>query len=140
MKLEPFINILFIGVVLVSSCSDETEIIPKEQELNGIWDLKNLSGGFAGINEDYADGEITWTFNPKNQTIIIDNNQPASESFIFKSGAYSYSVTVVNNQKYLNINSSEYGGISITNNSLIIDQNNISDGIGADGFILHFEK
>lgn len=140
MRLKTLIFILFIGIGLLNSCSDDTDIIPKEEELNGTWNLKNLSAGFAGLDENYPDGAITWTFDPQNQTIIIDNNQPASEPFIFESGTYNYTVTVVNNQKYLNIDSDEYGGLTISTNSLTIDQNNISWGVGADGFILKFEK
>lgn len=140
MKLNALIFTLVVGAALLISCSDDAGVIPQEANLNGTWNLKNLSGGFAGLNENYANGTITWTFNPQNQTIIIDNNQPASEPFIFESGTYNYTVTVVNNQKYLNIDSDEYGGLTISTNSLTIDQNKISWGVGADGFILSFEK
>lgn len=141
MKLKTLIFTLLIGSGLLSSCSDDANIIPQEENLNGTWNLKNLSEGFAGLNENYPDGAITWTFNAQNQTIIVDNNVPASEGFVFNSGTYNYSITTVNNQEYLNIDSGEFGGLSIsTNNNLVIDQNVMSSGVGADGFILSFEK
>ena len=141
MKLKALILTLLLGIGLLISCSkDDTNILPQEEFLNGTWNLKNLSGGFAGLNENYSGGTITWTFNSQNQTIIIDNNEPASKSFIFDSGTYNYSIIEINNQKYLNIENDEYGGLIISTNSLTIDQNEISWGVGADGFVLYFEK
>ena len=141
MKLKTLIFTLLIGSRLLSPCSNDTNINPKKENLNGPSNLKKLSAGFAGLDENYPNGAITWTFNAQNQTIIVDNNIPASEGFIFDSGTYNYSITTVNNQEYLNIDSGEFGGLSIsTNNNLVIDQNVMSSGVGADGFILSFEK
>lgn len=140
MKLETLTLTLLLGIGLLIGCADDSNNIPQEELLNGTWSLKNLSGGFVGLDENYPDGTITWTFNSQNQTIIIDNNEPTSKSFIFDSGAYNYSIIEINNQKYLNIENDEYGGLTISNNSLTVDQNEISWGVGADGFILNFEK
>lgn len=140
MKLKTLILTLLIGSGILISCSDDADILPQEEQLNGTWNLKNLSGGFAGLNENYSNGTITWTFNPQNQTIIVDNNIPASEGFIFSSGTYNYSITIAGGQKYVNIDSDEYGGLTISANNLTIDQNKISWGVGTDGFILNFEK
>lgn len=141
MKLKTFILTLFLGIGLLISCTkDETNILPQEEYLNGVWNLKNLSGGFVGLNENYPTGAITWTFNAQNQTIIVNNNNQASTSFIFESGTYNYSIIEVNDQKYLQIDSEEYGGLTISANNLTVDQNEISWGFGADGFVLYFEK
>ena len=141
MKLQTLILTLFVGIGLLASCSkDDTNNIPQEELLKGTWSLKNLSGGFAGLDENYADGIITWTFNSQNQTIIIDNNEPSSKSFTFDSGTYNYSIIEISGQKYLKIENDEYGGLTIITNNLTIDQNKISSGVGADGFILKFEK
>lgn len=142
MKINILILTMFFGFCILSGCSsdDDNTVSQKEESLNGTWDLKNLSGGFPGLDESYAPGEITWTFDTQNETIIIENNNSASTAFIFVSGTYNYSVITENNQKYLNINGDEYGGLTISPDSLIIDQDQISYGVGADGFILSFEK
>lgn len=141
MKLKALLLTLFLGVGLLISCTkNDTNILPTEELLNETWNLKNLSGGFAGLNENYSRGTITWTFNPQTQTIIINNTVPARKSFVFDSGTYDYSVIEINNQKYLKIENAEYGGLTITSDSLIIDQNQLSYGVGADGFILRFKK
>lgn len=60
--------------MLLASCSsnDDNESTQPES-LNGIWNIKNIQGGFAGIDDDYETGVITWTFN--NQTIRIDDGK-----------------------------------------------------------------
>ena len=140
MKFKNLFLTLLFGIGLLVGCTDDTNISPQDQSLNGTWKLINLSGGFAGLNENYPSGTITWTFNSQNQTIIVDNNEPTSKSFIFDSGTYNYSIIEINNQKYLKIENDEYGGLTISTNSLTVDQNDISWGVGADGFILIFEK
>ncbi|HRP89990.1 MAG TPA: hypothetical protein PKX92_08120 [Edaphocola sp.] len=141
MKLKLIILTLFLGVGLLISCSKEDKNISStEALLNGTWNLKNLSGGFAGLNENYSIGTITWAFNVQNKTIIVNNNVPESKKYIFDNGTYSFSIIEINNHKYLKINNDEYGGLIILNSNLTIDQNKISNGVGADGFILNFEK
>lgn len=141
MKLKNLLFTLLLGIGLLSSCSkNNSNSIPPVELLNGTWSLKNLSGGFPGLNENYPDGAITWTFNSQDQTINVNNNEPASMSFIFDSGTYNYSIIEINSQKYLNIENDEYGGLDISINNLTIDQNIISNGVGADGFLLKFEK
>lgn len=130
-----------LGLGLLISCSkNEINTSSQEELLKGTWILKNLSGGFAGLNENYSSGTIIWTFNAQNQTLTVYNNEPASKSFVFDSGIYNYSIIEINNQKYLNIEHSEYGGIILSANSLKVDQNETSWGVGADGFVLYFEK
>lgn len=141
MNVKTVILVFLLGIGLLTGCSDDTDITPPAPSLNGTWHLKNLSGGIAGINEHYPNGTITWNFDSRNQTIIIVNNNQSSTRIIFDSGTYNYSIIEVNKQQYLQINSEEYGGLTLsTNNLLTIDQNEISWGVGADGFVLNFEK
>ena len=83
MKLKLIILTLFLGVGLLIYCSKEDKNISStEALLNGTWNLKNLSGGFAGLNENYSIGTITWAFNVQNKTIIVNNNVPESKKYI----------------------------------------------------------
>ncbi len=140
MKTKILALALILGIGFLGCSNDDSNYSTQEELINGTWNLKNLSGGFAGIDEDYETGSIIWTFDSQNQTIIIVNNNQESTSYIFESGTYNYSLLEINNESYIEINNEEYGGITFSANNLIIDQNKISDGTGADGFILHFEK
>jgi hypothetical protein len=107
--------------------------------LNGIWNVKNISGGFAGIDDDYDTGIITWTFN--NQILTIENNESQGNIYSgFESGTYYYSTNEINGNNYIIINNAEYGGFTLSVNNLTINQNETSSGSGADGFMLQFER
>lgn len=135
MKLKTLIITLLFGIGLIGGCSDKTDFAPQQDLLNGTWNLKNLSVGFAGLDEDFSAETITWTFNSQNQTIIVNNNDTAaSTKCFFDNGTYNYSIAKVSNQKYLNIDNDEYGGLTILTNTLTIDQNKISNGIGSRWF------
>src|SRR5690554_5794038 len=140
MKSKTLIITLLFGIGLIVGCSDKTDITPQQDLLNGTWNLKKLTGGFAGIDINYSEGAKTWTFNAQNQTILVNNNDTASTNYIYDNGTYHYSITEIKNQKYLNIENDEYGEFTVSTNTLTIDQNKISNGVRDDGFILYFEK
>jgi len=135
MKIKILTLFICLGVVFFSSCNKDKDT------LNGIWNLKNVSGGFAGINDDYEAGMVTWTFHDHNKTITVVNNSPAEKLYSgLESGTYSYSIVENNGREFLLINSEEYGGIVLTEKRFVIDQNEMLGGTGADFFILEFER
>jgi len=133
------LNILMVlGIILFTSCNnndDSTEL----ESLEGTWSVKNISGGIAGIDDDYETGVITWTFN--NQVLTVINNESQGNLYSgFESGTYSYSTSEINGINYIIINNAEYGGYTISINNLTINQNETTAGSGADGFLLRFER
>uniref|UniRef100_UPI00404AB5B8 hypothetical protein n=2 Tax=Flavobacterium sp. TaxID=239 RepID=UPI00404AB5B8 len=130
--------LMISGIILFTSCSNDEESTTLES-LNGIWNVKNISGGIAGINDDYDDGTITWTFT--NQMLTVENNESQGNLYSgFESGTYNYTVSEINGFQYIFINNVEFGSYALATNSLIIDQNETSSGAGADGFILQLER
>ena len=129
---------MILGIVFFTNCNSDDDSNQAET-LNGIWNVKNISGGFAGIDDEYDAGIITWTFN--NQVITIVNNESQGNIYSgFESGTYNYSINEVNGNNYITINNAEYGGYALSINNLTIDQNQTSSGSGADGFMLQFER
>ena len=131
--------LLFLGSFLCTSCSNDDEPV-QPKVINGSWNLTKISGGFAGIDDDYIKGTITWTFN--NQTLFVVNNASAQGTIYsgFETGNYTYSTFSANGIAYVVIDDGEFGGYKIDANSMIINQNQISIGSGADGFVLQFER
>lgn len=120
--------------MLLINCSTNNNL-SIEQKFN----LVNVSGGFAGVNENFDKGQIIWTFNEQNSTLNIEKN--TNESFSgLNEGIYSYSIENINNHLFLHINENELGGVSTYENGVIIDENTRSTGSGADGFIMTLEK
>ena len=127
----------FCGVI--ASCNDDDSTQPST--INATWNLKNISGGLAGINDDYNQEIIKWNFDSQALTLTVENNN--SQNIIydgFESGVYSYSILESGRNSYLIIEDKEFGGYTLTENNLKIDQNKTSTGSGADGFIIELER
>ncbi|MCF6129961.1 hypothetical protein L1S35_09755 [Flavobacterium sp. AS60] len=118
------IMLLFVG------CSKDSST-PTSDSVTGQWKLVNVSGTFAGINNDFPEGMITWDFNPITQTVTVTNNNTDPNLWdVLETGVYNYHF--VNNPEMpcaesIYIDGSEYGCYSVVNDSLIIDQS-IADG------------
>ena len=138
MQRNIFLFLLSACTLLVGCSSDKDS---EKDPIDGIWDVSNISGGFAGINDDYSPGIIRWSFNTKNSKLTIANTNTTNTIYDgFESGEYPYSVIRIDKTLYLEINGQEFGGVVISQNELIIDQNIISTGSGADGFVVLLTK
>lgn len=131
--------ITLLSVLIISSCSN-SDNESKEDILTGVWNVQNISGGFVGMDQDFETATITWTFNASDSKLTVVNNNVLVDVIYdgLDSGSYPYSIIEVDDESFLEINGQEFAGISITNGQLILDQNKISTGSGADGFILLF--
>ena len=134
---------LIVALIFVSSftrCSNADDDM-KSDILNGAWEVANISGGFAGIDDDYAPGTITWTFTSATSKLhIVNNNDLASIIYDgLPTGEYDYAVLKVEKELFLNIKGQEFAAITVLNGQLILDQNKTTTGTGADGFVLRFK-
>lgn len=132
--MKKLLLIIFTCTLCLSSSCDNDNSSDKTES----WFLVNISGGIAGINEDFEKGIIVWTFNSEDSLLIVENTTGSTNGF--ESGIYSYSILNVNGNRYLIVENNEIGGLVTSSNQLTIDQNMQSSGSGADGFILKFEK
>ena len=101
--------------------------------------MKNVSGGLQGINIDYSLGEVKWTFNPSNSTLIVENiidsTGPKDIYAGHNSGTYNYEIRQDGEINTLFIDDVKRGVIILIDSELKID-----DGLAADGFIAEFER
>jgi len=128
------ITFILISLFLFSSCTSDNNFIKIEK-----FSLINVSGGFAGINENFAEGEIIWSFNTQNATLTVEKNIQNVFSGL-SEGNYSYSIQNINDKKYFFINNIESGSVTNEENRMVIDENEQSTGSGADGFVYQLEK
>jgi len=92
MKTLKFIA-LFLATLSLASCNDDDDVtIPSiDTSIEGSWKLVNVSGGMLPQNFDFAEGEITWTFNQETgKVVIVNNNTDESKPDYFESGTYNY--------------------------------------------------
>ncbi|MCK5442788.1 MAG: hypothetical protein KAJ23_12935, partial [Maribacter sp.] len=71
---------------------------------------------------------------------VINNNTANTLYDGLDTGEYPYSILTKNKVLYLLINGQEFGGITLSQNELTLNQNELSTGSGADGFVVLLEK
>lgn len=113
----------------LSGCSNDSN--PNTDTVQGQWKLINVSGTFAGIDNDFEPGLITWDFNPTTQTVtVVNNNTDTNKWDIFETGVYNY--LIVDSPDFpcgeiIKIDGIEMGCFSVAGNEFVIDQS-IADG------------
>lgn len=139
MKIEKSSLLMALVITLFASCSSSEEKSAELKSLQGIWNVKTIRGGIAGIDDDYTTGTITWAFT--DHTFTVDNNDSDASAYTgLESGTYSYATTQINGLNYISINGTGYGSYILSNNNLTINQNETVSGPASDGFILGFER
>lgn len=138
LTMEKFIITILCFITLTACSNSDNE--SKEDILSGVWNVQNISGGFVGMNQTFETATITWTFNTSDSRLTVVNNNVLVDVIYdgLDSGLYLYSIVEVDDESFLEINGQEFAGISFTNGQLILNQNKISTGSGADGFIISF--
>jgi hypothetical protein len=133
------ILILITCFGFVLSCSDDDDIQSTNNSSSGSWYLRNVSGGIAGINIDYSQNEVKWTFESSDSTLEVVNNiiSTGPESIYAgpQSGTYSYSIQTIDGNERLFVDSENKGVMLIQNDSLFLD-----DGVAADGMMHLFVR
>ena len=139
MQLRVIIISLGLMLVLLGCTNDNTH--GNEDVVRGSWSLINVSGGFAGVDDNFEKGKIVWKFDAKGETLVVVNNDDSNLIYNgLPTGTYAYSVLQEKDKLYLFVNDKEVGGILVAETKLVLDQNITTSGNGADGFVLVLEK
>lgn len=70
MKSVKLTLLLILSLAFVTNC-DNDDNSNKAENLNRVWNLKNVSGGFPGIDVDYESGIVNWNFDSETQTLTV---------------------------------------------------------------------
>lgn len=94
MKQYVYVLLILFSVTLTNCSLNSTSDTNTSQIVKSSWNLVNISGGFAGVNENFNTGEIVWSFNEDNSILTVTNtNTSGSIEYGPISGTYSFSVT-----------------------------------------------
>ncbi|PKV51203.1 hypothetical protein ATE84_3277 [Aquimarina sp. MAR_2010_214] len=137
--MKHFIYIVFLFAMIGCSGDDDGnpgDPIPDPSGLAGVWNLVNVTGGFAGINQDFKKGTIVWNFDDTKKRVEVTNNNPTSASTedLFPSGNYTFSIVTINGNKELIVNDRNLGNFEITTNEFVVDEQ------FKDGFRYTFQR
>ena len=129
--------ILGLILVVLSCNSDDDAQQNTEPTLFGPWSLVNVSGGFAGVNDDFEIGTITWNFNLENLELTVTNTNTTNVIFDgLPSGTYDYALlTPIDEDASVVINTFSYDITTLSSSQLVLDE-----GIAFDGFLLTFNR
>ncbi|MEN3324780.1 hypothetical protein VP395_13655 [Mariniflexile soesokkakense] len=139
--MKHFILITFLSFITLTNCSINNNDDGKQQVYKTYWHLTNVSGGIAGVDNDFDLDKIIWSFDNTTGKLTINNtNTDDTIEDGFDSGVYNYTVTIVESDEFLVIESNEFGNVVATETQLIIDQNITTSGTGTDGFVYTFKR
>lgn len=129
--------IFLLALCSLSCNSDDDAQQNHEPTLNGSWSLVNVYGGFAGVDDDFETGLITWTFNSSNSEVTVTNTNTTDVIYDgFPSGTYDYELLIPTDEdSSVKINTFSYRITTLTSTQLVLDE-----GVAADGFLLTFSR
>jgi len=129
--------ILVLMLFTLSCNSDDDTQQNSEPTLDGSWSLVNVTGGLAGVDDDFEIGLIIWDFNQDNLELTVTNNNTVNVIYDgFPTGTYDYEIfTETNGEMSVVINTVSYRVTNLTSSQLVIDE-----GVVADGFLLLFSR
>lgn len=126
---------------IFSNCSVNNSDSTPTQKVEYLWHLVNVTGGFSGIDEQFSVDTVVWVFNEDAKILTVENNNDDdSIEDGLDTGTYNYSVLAIDNITYLIVDDNELGSFTSDFETLTINQNIISTGSGADGFIYEFKR
>ena len=100
--------------------------------------MRNVQGGFIGIDIDFNRDVIVWTFNENTQVLTVENAvDPSDTNYPFSglpTGSYTFEVNDVDGTAILQIEGADQGEYIVTATTLMIDDR------PADGYLRTFEK
>ncbi|EDP94855.1 hypothetical protein U8527_08045 [Kordia algicida OT-1] len=141
--------LFFIATFLVSCSSDDDNASAvQSDDITGVWELKK-SIFHNGVNVIYPNVLVTYTF--ENNTLTVKNNAAETTDLTPKpsgrlgTNVYTYTVTEIENKKYLTVQNdvsgeTELGNFFISNNGeLIVNQIEQISGVSYD-YVMYFEQ
>jgi len=131
---------VLLMVIVLCSCSNEddttvTDVLNPTSSIQGTWNLINISGGFAGINQDFEKGTIIWDFDESNGMVTITNNSTITGVYDgFASGTYTFSIVAPADIETLVVNDISLGFLTAITDNFSVSQQ------FRDGFQIRFER
>ena len=125
--------------LMFMNCKSDDDSHDNSGTLQGEWSLVNVSGGLAGVDDNFDTGVIVWSFNQETLTLTVTNNN--TEIVVYDglpTGTYEYKVLTTDGvTSSLVIDDYDFSMIidTLTHTTLLLD-----DGIVVDGFGVTFKR
>jgi len=130
--------LLFVSIISLLSCNSDSDGGDITRGV-GPWNLVNIQGGINGTDTDIDPGQITWVFNDLNFTLLVTNNIGGIPTGI-DDGEHDWRIETSGNEEFLIIDDVEYAAMTLSSNTLTLNQNITSTGSASDKYILLFRR
>ncbi|MEZ4779561.1 MAG: hypothetical protein R2786_09300 [Flavobacteriaceae bacterium] len=138
MKTKLFGLFFLVTSVLLTGCHNKDDDGNNTATLNGTWHMRNVMGGFVGVDIDFDRNVVVWIFNDSTQILSVENNVDTSDTnYPFSglpTGTYAFEVINMDGTLVLQIEGADQGEYIVTATTLTIDDR------PADGYLRTFEK
>ncbi|MEO0505970.1 MAG: hypothetical protein AAF090_07430 [Bacteroidota bacterium] len=131
MKTISILAAMAVGTLFLS-CNNDDDNTPAES-ISGTWKIQNVSGGLQGVDIDYQEGDVDWTFDTDSQTVRVENRiLTTGPEDIYagpETGSYPYEVEQLGQTQILYLDDEVMGGIILSGNTLTVDSGSDADGL-----------
>jgi hypothetical protein len=133
------IKFLFALLCALSISCNNGDDNQEPTTLDGIWLLKSVRGGIAGTNDEFNNGEISWTFDNNGNISVSNSNTDDTKVDLIESGDYLYNIapnpaTPESCSEAMFINGVNYGCYAIDDFTLVLNQ------VENDGYEVTLQK
>lgn len=126
------VKLLFSAFLILSLSFACNKTDSDPEALNGTWHLYSVTGGFAGVNDLFEEGEVVWDIN--DNSVSIANADTTSPYGLMEDGVYTFDTKVNDKVPVIQVDKQEIGSYHVDKNDLFITQQYV------DGFSFHFRK
>lgn len=127
-------------LVINIQCSDDDN--NNSQRISGMWSLMQSTGTIAGIEHNFVEGTIVYTFSTNGTVTVLNNNEDETLQDGLPSGTYNYTIgntpadesSLSGCSKFINIGTAEFNCFILGGTTM-----QIREGV-ADGITYHFNK
>ena len=123
---------MVVSVLFLSCNNDDVNSNPVET-IAGTWKMQNVNGGLLGVNVDYREGDVDWTFDTDSQSVrVVNRILTTGPEDIYagpETGAYPYDIQQLGETEIFYLNDEVMGGIILSGNTLTIDSGSDADGL-----------
>ena len=133
------IPVILCFTLVFINCKSDDDSQENSATLQGKWSLVNVSGGLAGVDDNFDTGMIVWSFDQETFTLTVTNTN--TETVVYDglpTGTYDYKVLTTDGvTSSLVIDDYDFSMIidTLTRTTLLLD-----DGIVVDGFGVIFMR
>ncbi|MDC8004472.1 hypothetical protein POV27_10450 [Aureisphaera galaxeae] len=126
MKWKTLVYAMSLALLFVGCQSDDDGITTQNPNIEGDWNLVEVSGGLLGTEDTFDTGLILWNFADRKLEVTNRNTDPEAID-LYETGMYNFGFDMTSIPLTLTIGDATYTIDTFTDNELTLDDR-VADG------------